>query len=262
MSQHSLFATEAPSEPIICTGEVHIGTSGYMFPNWRGEFYPDKLPQDKWLKYYSKFFSAVEINATYYRALPASSFEGMSKATPDNFNFWVKVPSSLTHNISNIEASINQFTASIAPLAESEKLCGVLAQFPPSFNYCSKNIKYLEHLREKFYYTDLAVEFRSSEWSNDSVYELIKDSDIIPVVVDLPEIDGLPETVLTTGKGVGYVRLHGRNNITWYNQRLGDRYDYNYTVPELEIWRDHTTLLSEMAGTTYIFLTTVMQVKL
>ena len=262
MAQNSLFAPVAPPMPLHGNGEVHIGTSGYIFADWRGEFYPEKLPQNKWLEYYSNFFSAVEINATYYKLLPTSSFESMSNVTPDNFKFWVKVPGNITHNIQDIESTIDQFTESICPLIESGKLSGVLAQFPPSFTHSTSNLDYLQHIREKFFYTEVAIEFRSSEWSDPSVYELFEANGIVPVVVDLPELSGLPETILTTSKSIGYVRLHGRNGATWYNQKLGDRYDYNYSVSELEIWKNHAASMSEMAGVSYLFFNNCMQVKL
>ena len=65
MAQNSLFAPVAPPMPLHGNGEVHIGTSGYIFADWRGEFYPEKLPQNKWLEYYSNFFSAVPSEYMY-----------------------------------------------------------------------------------------------------------------------------------------------------------------------------------------------------
>jgi uncharacterized protein YecE (DUF72 family) len=44
-----------------------IGTSGYSYQDWKGPFYPEKLPKGKMLDYYAQYFDTVEINSTYYR---------------------------------------------------------------------------------------------------------------------------------------------------------------------------------------------------
>ena len=41
---------------------VHVGTSGYNYPEWRGTFYPEKFSTAKMLGYYAERFSTVEIN--------------------------------------------------------------------------------------------------------------------------------------------------------------------------------------------------------
>ena len=40
----------------------HVGTSGYSYKEWKGSFYPEKLPQKEMLSYYAQRFSTVEIN--------------------------------------------------------------------------------------------------------------------------------------------------------------------------------------------------------
>ena len=44
-----------------------IGTSGYSYPEWRGSFYPEKIPTAQMLPYYAERFPTVEINNTFYR---------------------------------------------------------------------------------------------------------------------------------------------------------------------------------------------------
>ena len=46
---------------------IWVGTSGYNYPEWKGSFYPEKLPAAKMLPYYAERLSTVEINYTYYR---------------------------------------------------------------------------------------------------------------------------------------------------------------------------------------------------
>ena len=40
-----------------------IGTSGYNFPEWKGNFYPSDLSTAKMLPYYAARFTTVEILA-------------------------------------------------------------------------------------------------------------------------------------------------------------------------------------------------------
>ena len=65
--------------------KVFVGTSGYNYPEWRGNFYPEKFPTAKMLPYYAERFPTVEINYTFYRAPTEKILAGWSAATPDPF---------------------------------------------------------------------------------------------------------------------------------------------------------------------------------
>src|SRR3982750_2661878 len=64
--------TERPSRTRVTIMDVAviIGTSGWQYRDWRGRFYPAKLPQRLWLEHYVGHFETVEVNNTFYR-LPA-----------------------------------------------------------------------------------------------------------------------------------------------------------------------------------------------
>jgi hypothetical protein len=40
---------------------IVIGTSGWVYRDWRGRVYLDDLPQDRWLGYLSQRLSTIEI---------------------------------------------------------------------------------------------------------------------------------------------------------------------------------------------------------
>jgi len=46
---------------------LYVGTSGYSYKEWKGSFYPEKIPAKDMLRYYGERLSTVEINATFYR---------------------------------------------------------------------------------------------------------------------------------------------------------------------------------------------------
>ncbi|MGO6677007.1 DUF72 domain-containing protein [Rhizobium leguminosarum] len=47
------------------TGTVRIGISGWTYAPWRGQFYPEDLPQKQELSYAARHFRSIEINGTF-----------------------------------------------------------------------------------------------------------------------------------------------------------------------------------------------------
>jgi len=54
--------------------DLHIGCSGFNYPDWRGDFYPANLPEREWLRHYSTLFRSVELNVTFYLLLKPETF--------------------------------------------------------------------------------------------------------------------------------------------------------------------------------------------
>jgi uncharacterized protein YecE (DUF72 family) len=78
-------------------GRVFIGTSGYVYPHWRGRFYPAALPPARWLAHYAEHFSTVELNRPFYQLPTAATFAAWRRAAPRRFVFAVKASRYLTH---------------------------------------------------------------------------------------------------------------------------------------------------------------------
>ena len=76
---------------------VIIGTSGWQYRDWRGAFYPPKLPQRLWLEHYAEFFATVEGNNAFYRLPERATFEAWRERTPPDFRWAVKASRYLTH---------------------------------------------------------------------------------------------------------------------------------------------------------------------
>jgi uncharacterized protein YecE (DUF72 family) len=70
--------------------EIRIGIGGWTYPPWRGEFYPEELPQKRELEYASRHFGALEINATFYGRQSPKSWAAWEKQVPDGFQFAIK----------------------------------------------------------------------------------------------------------------------------------------------------------------------------
>src|SRR6267378_3764188 len=82
---------------IPSSGQLRVGTSGYSYKEWKGNFYPDKLPDREMLSFYAKQFSTVEINHSFYRMPTESALLNWAKSVPEGFRFSLKVNQQITH---------------------------------------------------------------------------------------------------------------------------------------------------------------------
>src|SRR5574340_1776394 len=113
--------------------EILIGCSGFNYPHWKGNFYPEHLPQKKWLEYYCTVFKTVELNVTFYRLPAVAIFEKWRAETPPDFGFSLKGSRYITHikRLLEPEQPLERFFERALRL--KEKLKVVLWQFPPGF---------------------------------------------------------------------------------------------------------------------------------
>jgi uncharacterized protein YecE (DUF72 family) len=229
--------------------QVFIGCSGWSYADsyekggWVKAFYPDA--QTKKLQYYAQFFNTAEMDATFYekfyKYMTKDTFTAMTNATPDNFQFAVKVPETVTHDKrldinDGAMAILVEFLDKISPLKISNKLGAVLIQLPPSFTVKEfKNTEeFLDRLPSGY---DYALEFRHPSWDTEGPWELLKHYNIAAVMTDSPEPDNLQflsEPIITANHS--FVRWHGRN--------VKPRYNYLYSKEELRPWVDKINKIS------------------
>jgi uncharacterized protein YecE (DUF72 family) len=181
--------------------QVHVGTSGYNFPEWKGTFYPEKLPAAQMLPYYAERLSTVEINYTFYRIPNAKTIAGWDAATPAGFTLVLKAPQRITHiaRLKDIDDPLRYFLETARKLGQ--KLGPVLFQLPPNFK---KDVARLGDLLTQFP-PDLrcAWEFRHESWYSDDVYEMLRRGNAALCVADTE--DGTTPLVATARWG--YFRL-------------------------------------------------------
>jgi uncharacterized protein YecE (DUF72 family) len=178
-----------------------VGTSGYNFPEWRGSFYPPKLPSKHWLEFYAQQLGTVEINYTFYRTPNAKTVAGWDAATPETFTFVLKAPQRITHfaRLRNIDEPLRLFIDVVRKL--NAKLGSVLFQLPPNLK---KDIGLLGDLLTQFP-TDVraACEFRHASWWSDDVYDLLRSTNTALCIADTEE----GTTPLVSTANFGYIRL-------------------------------------------------------
>lgn len=234
-------------------GSVVVGTSGYSFADWVGNFYPPGTRKGDMLTEYSKHFAVVEVNSTYYRIPHPIVLRRMEEKTPDGFEFVIKANQEMTHKQSKDPALYRSFKEAIQPIVEAGKFSGIIAQFPWGFKHTPENRAHVGFLKEQFAEDPLFVEFRNSSWISEEIFERLRRAGIGYCSVDEPELRGLVPPVARVTADQGYVRLHGRNAKTWWGRGGGDRYDYLYTEDELREWIGKIKDMSQKARKTFVF---------
>jgi uncharacterized protein YecE (DUF72 family) len=241
---------------------IHIGTSGFKFDDWKGEFYPAGVPQKDWLNYYATQFDTLEINASYYRLFNAATFYQMARKVPDNFRFCVKAYRTLTHETEYGTADDwRAFLDSLAPLEESGKFGCVLAQFPTSFRNTPARLDYLQKFFEQVQPRPLVVEFRHRDWLTEDTFAWLTERRIGFCSVDEPQFSSLMPPVVRATAPIGYVRFHGRNYKEWWSGEKDRRYDYLYNEEELKEWVPKIEELAGLTDRTFVFMNNCFKAK-
>lgn len=195
--------------------KVFVGCSGFNYFSWKKRFYPEGLPQRKWLQYYSSVFKTVELNVTFYRLPKQSTFKRWYTETPQDFSFVLKGSRLITHlkRLVGVEEPLTTFFESALLLGEKLKV--TLWQFPPGFQLDVDRLKEFLKLLST-YDIRAAFEFRHPSWITEEVSQLISQYNFTLCMADWPpflnEIPARSDFV--------YIRRHGHqgNYATCYTE--------------------------------------------
>ena len=159
-------------------GQLYCGTSGFAYPSWKPEFYPETIPSAKFLAYYATRLNAVEVNYTYRRLASAATFEKWIAATPDGFLFLPKAHMKITHSLKleGAEEFTRVFLESLNPLRDTGRLGPILFQLPPSFKADRERLARFAGLLPRGVKT--AFEFRNASWFDENVYTVLREANV------------------------------------------------------------------------------------
>ena len=152
---------------------LYAGASGFAYPAWKPDFYPEKLPAKKFLNHYATVLNAVEINYTFRRLPSASTLQGWVEQTPAHFKFALKAHQRLTH-IQRLQVTeFNEiFFKAIDPLRVTGRLGPVLFQLAPNLKLDLDLLKgFLASVPEDL---PLTFEFRNKSWFVEEVYAALE----------------------------------------------------------------------------------------
>jgi len=166
---------------------LFVGTSGWAYPSWKPKFYPEKLPQKNFLKYYATQLNTVEVNFTFRQLVKETTIEKWLNETPQEFRFGIKAHQVITHikRLKATEDFVKRFLGTIEALARAERLGPVLFQLPP-------NLKADRELLETFLATiprglRAAFEFRHTSWFGDDIFHMLHEYNVALCVAETEE---------------------------------------------------------------------------
>ena len=208
---------------------ARIGTSGWTYASWRGPVYPPDVPDRRRLEYYAEhLFDTVELNASYYRWPPPTSWASWARRLPAGFALAVKAPRFLTHakRLRDPEEWLRRIAGDVGVLGD--RLGPFLVQLPPTME---RDDARLEHfLTQCPPPLRVAVEFRHDSWVCEEVFALLERHHAAYVVMSGAK---LPCVLRATAPMV-YVRFHGPStehlyggsypdaDLRWWAERIGE----------------------------------------
>lgn len=201
-------------------GRILIGTSGWSYHHWRGNFYPKELPNERWLEHYTKHFQSVEVNHSFYQLPEKKILQYWYDSTPTNFVFTIKASRYITHmkKLKDPTKSVDTLLERIAVL--KDKLGPILFQLPPRFHFNKQRLaSFLHGLSNEFRY---AFEFRDQSWHTTEAYDLLSRHKAAFCIYELASYQSPKEIT----SDFVYIRLHGPNGA----------YQGDYDTPTLSGW--------------------------
>lgn len=200
---------------------LHIGTSGWSYPEWQHTFYAGVARKD-WLKFYAERFSAVEINGTFYRLQSPGTFNKWFNETPPAFKFSIKANRYLTHNKKLLDPEPSIRIEKSHAEALGDKLAAVLWQLPGSLKKDPARLKGFTDALRQWPGVRHSIEFRHPSWFDEETADCLAHAN---VSVCLSDAQTWPMWNRITSDLV-YIRLHGRART----------YVSSYSQPELAHW--------------------------
>jgi uncharacterized protein YecE (DUF72 family) len=181
---------------------AQVGTSGYSYPEWKGNFYPKKIAAKDMLRWYAERFPTVEINNTFYRMPTEGLLQGWAGQVPEHFSFVLKAPRRITHDkrLQDCGELVTYLVRTASTLGP--RLGPLLFQLPPYFKQDVPLLK--SFLRELPEQRRVGFEFRHRSWFADEVYETLRAHGAALCVADTGEEPAAPLVATTDW---GYLRL-------------------------------------------------------
>jgi uncharacterized protein YecE (DUF72 family) len=185
---------------------IYVGTSGYSYKEWKGSFYPEKLPPKDMLSYYAERFKAVELNNTFYRLPKPEMVESWKAQVSQDFRFTMKASQGITHfrRLKDATAATRFMLERVSGF--EDRLGAVLFRLPEDFK---KDLERLEtFLKGLPAETPAVFEFRHESWFDDEVLAMLRSHKRVLCVSDRDE---MPLSHIDKTADWGYVRLRRVN---------------------------------------------------
>jgi uncharacterized protein YecE (DUF72 family) len=237
--------------------QIRFGPAGWSYDDWNGVVYPSPRPRGfHEAEFLSEFFDTIELNTTFYQPPRPEVVRGWARRVErnPNFKFTAKLWQRFTHDRDATQQDEKTFKRALEPLMETSRLGALLLQFPWSFKNNRENREYIGGLVIQFMEYPLVLEIRHASWNQPEVFEMLRDLGVGFCNIDQPVIGRSLAPSSEATAPVGYVRLHGRNYERWFTAegRPEERYNYLYSLAELEPWATRVKSLTESTAAVYV----------
>ena len=166
----------AGANPSRVDARLWLGTQGWHYKDWVGNFYPYGTQAKDMLTEYGRALTTTEVDSTYYATPPARSVEGWRRRAPVGFRFAFKTPSEITHvrRFRDADTQFAEFVERVRILGD--KLGVILVQCPPDFDPSPENRRALFHFMAHQLTADcaFALELRDARWYDDDLFALAR----------------------------------------------------------------------------------------
>lgn len=203
------------------SGHSYIGTSGWGYDSWRGPFYANR-PKSGWLAFCAQRFSAIEVDATFYRLQSRQTFERWRTQTPEDFRFAIKANRYLTHSKKLLDPVPSIVLERSRAAGLGTKLAAVLWQLPANLHRNPERLECFARSLHRWRTVRHVIEFRHESWFEEQIADCLKERRIAVCqsdAADWPLWDAVTTDLV-------YVRLHGH----------AQTYASGYTLAQLQTW--------------------------
>jgi uncharacterized protein YecE (DUF72 family) len=240
-------------------GRLRVGPAGWSYPDWAGYVYPSRRSKSfHEATFLARLFDTIEINTSFYQPIRADQAAAWMERVEANpaFVFTAKLWQRFTHEPSASVEDERQVRAGFDVLRDAGKLGAVLLQFPFSFHSTPETVKHLSTLLKRFAEYPLVVELRHSSWQKQETLKFLEEHHAGFCNIDQPVIGNSMTPTAQSTSPIGYIRFHGRRYDTWFSDNLStpahERYNYLYSVEELNPWAERIRKVQQHARDTYV----------
>ena len=225
------------------SGSIRIGIGGWVFPPWRGSFYPAGLSQSQELNHASRHLTAIEINGTFYNSGRADSFRKWRDDTPDGFVFSLKGPRFVTHRkeLATAGPSLELFF-SRGVLELGDKLGPILWQFAPFKQFDAADfaafLELLPHSIDNRRIRHL-VEVRHASFRTPAFFDLLRKHRVAVARVDDAKFPAFEEVTAD----FAYLRL----------RRCAEEEPTGYSPEALDSWAERARTLAAEGSDVFLY---------
>ena len=208
--------------------KLWVGTSGYSYKPWVGNFYPERLVAKEMLRFYASRLPAVEINNTFYRLPKESVLQSWAEQVSDEFRFVLKAPQRITHmkRLKDAAAEVEYLFRVAAVMGP--KVGAMLFQLPPNLRKDIERLKtFLSLLPSNI---AVAFEFRHPSWFDDEVFTCLRERDSSLCMAETGESES---SALISTATWGYIRLRRPDYshadlVNWQKRIHSQSWDHAY----------------------------------